>query len=77
MPSPDLTLDALLSDPLIQAVMKADRVDPARLRAKLVRIGTDIAGHRSQESGQAAILGCLQARFAAHRTRGYVSGDFR
>jgi hypothetical protein len=36
MTSPALTtMDELLSDPLTQSLMKADRVDPARLRADL------------------------------------------
>lgn len=33
----ELTLDQLLDDPLIRAVMRADRVDPVRLRATLAR----------------------------------------
>ncbi|MFO1149033.1 MAG: hypothetical protein U1E62_11720 [Alsobacter sp.] len=77
MPSPDLSLDALLSDPLVQSLMKADKVDPATLRAKLGRIGAEIANHRGQDRGQAAIIGCLQARFAAARTPGRVSGGLR
>jgi hypothetical protein len=77
MPSPDLTLDALLSDPLIQSVMKADHVDPAKLRAKLVRIGAEIAPRSRQDRGQAAIVGCLQARFAAARSPERVSGGLR
>lgn len=31
----ELSLDEVLSDPLIRAVMAADRVDPARLAADL------------------------------------------
>jgi hypothetical protein len=77
MSSPDLTLDALLSDPLVQSLMRADRVDPAHLRAKLVRIGVDIAKRRRDDRGHAAIVGCLQARFAAARTPGRASGELR
>jgi hypothetical protein len=32
---PDMSLAEALSDPLIRAVMAADRVDPARLAAEL------------------------------------------
>ena len=31
----DMSLDEVLADPLIRAVMAADRVDPARLAAEL------------------------------------------
>jgi hypothetical protein len=37
------TLDRLLADPLIQAVMRADRVDPATLRRELTRVADDLA----------------------------------
>jgi len=77
MSSPDLTLDALLSDPLVQSLMRADRVDPAHLRAKLVRIGVDIARRSREGRGHAAIVGCLQARFAAARSPERVSGGLR
>lgn len=33
----ELTVDQLLDDPMIRAVMRADRVDPVRLRAMLAR----------------------------------------
>lgn len=36
--SPDLSLDELLSDPLVRALMKADRVDPAKLRHDLAAV---------------------------------------
>jgi hypothetical protein len=36
-----LTLDALLADPVTQAVMKADRVDPAALRVMLRSVALD------------------------------------
>ncbi len=62
----DPDLDTLLSDPLIRSVMKADRVDPERLRSKLVRIGTEIVQRRLGR--QRERLGdCVQARFAAER----------
>ena len=34
----ELTLTELLDDPMIQAVMVADRVDPAELKAALVML---------------------------------------
>ena len=33
----DLTLDEMLSDPLVRVVMRADRVDPRKLEAELRR----------------------------------------
>lgn len=36
--SPDLSLDELLSDPLVRAMMQADRVDPAKLRRDLAAV---------------------------------------
>jgi hypothetical protein len=62
----DPDLDTLLSDPLIRSVMKADRVDPERLRSKLVRIGSEIAKRRLGRSRD-RISACVQARFAAER----------
>jgi hypothetical protein len=62
----DPDLDTLLSDPLIRSVMKADRVDPERLRSKLVRIGTEIAERRHGRSRD-RLGDCVQARFAAER----------
>lgn len=67
MASPDLTLEALLSDPLVLTLMKADRVDPARLRAKLTRIGEDVARRRSERGEERSAGGCVQARFAQAR----------
>ena len=46
----DPTLCELLSDPLTQAVMKADRVDPAKLKAML----RSVAGGRSGSAGESA-----------------------
>ena len=37
----ELTLDELLSDPLIGAVMQADGVDPDQLGAELTRFAED------------------------------------
>lgn len=37
----ELTLDEMLNDPLIEAVMRADGVDPGRLGAELARIAED------------------------------------
>lgn len=39
-----MTLDALLADPVTQAVMKADHVDPAALRTMLRSVVLDAAG---------------------------------
>ena len=39
-----LTLDAVLADPVTQAVMKADRVKPAALRTMLRSVVLDAAG---------------------------------
>jgi hypothetical protein len=36
---PELTLDELLSDPLVLTVMRADRVHPERLRRELRQVG--------------------------------------
>ncbi|MBN8942373.1 MAG: hypothetical protein J0H01_22900 [Rhizobiales bacterium] len=44
----ELTVDQLLDDPLILAVMRADRVDPARLRVMLARLSASL-----DPSGQA------------------------
>ncbi len=38
----ELTVDQLLDDPVILAVMRADRVDPVRLRAMLARLATSL-----------------------------------
>jgi hypothetical protein len=43
----DPTLDELLGDPLTQAVMMADRVDPAELAATLRSVARQIAGRSS------------------------------
>ena len=45
----ELTLTELLDDPMIQAVMAADRVDPAELKAVLV-----VLAHTLQLSRPAA-----------------------
>jgi len=37
----ELTLDEMLNDPLIEAVMRADGVDPDELGAELARIAED------------------------------------
>ena len=37
----ELTLDELLADPLIDAVMRADGVDPEELGSELARIAED------------------------------------
>jgi len=50
----DPTLCELLSDPLTQAVMKADRVDPAKLKAVLRSVAREIAGRSGSAGGSAA-----------------------
>jgi hypothetical protein len=50
----DLTLDELLGDSVTQAVMKADRVDPAKLKAMLRSVAREIAG-RSGSAGESAV----------------------
>ena len=42
------TIDELLGDQLILAVMRADRVDPRALRAQLEGAANRIAGHRER-----------------------------
>ena len=37
----ELTLDELLSDPLIDAMMRADGVDPEQLGSELARVAED------------------------------------
>jgi hypothetical protein len=50
----DPTLYELLSNPLTQAVMKADRVDPAKLKAMLRSVAREIAGRSGSAGGSAA-----------------------
>ncbi len=38
------TLDQLLGDPMTQAIMRADRVDPLQLKAMLRSLGRRIGG---------------------------------
>jgi hypothetical protein len=47
------TLDQLLGDPLTQALMSADRVDPLQLAAMLRSLGREIGG-RSCRSAKAS-----------------------
>ncbi|HEY3642565.1 MAG TPA: hypothetical protein VGL31_15840 [Xanthobacteraceae bacterium] len=56
-----LTLDELIGDPLTQAVMHADRVDPARLAASLRSLARQI-GARSAGSAP-ALVEAASARF--------------
>lgn len=51
----DPTLDELLGDPLTQAVMKADRVDPAKLAAMLRSVARQIAGRSGGSTAPAEI----------------------
>ena len=45
----DPTLDELLGDPITQAIMRADRVDPPKLEAMLRSLAREVAG-RSRAS---------------------------
>jgi hypothetical protein len=54
------TIDSLLADPLIQSVMRADRVDPRALKTMLTRVAAnhreprlDLEGARIRFGGQA------------------------
>jgi hypothetical protein len=50
----DPTLDELLGDPITQAIMQADRVDPPKLEAMLRSLAREVAG-RSGASATALI----------------------
>lgn len=56
----DLTLDELLGDPMTQAIMRADRVDPPKLEAMLRSLAREVAG-RSRAS-LTALVGTEGAR---------------
>jgi hypothetical protein len=45
----DLTIAEMLSDSLVQTLMKADRVDPQALQAELRSVGLQIELRRRQE----------------------------
>ena len=62
MPSHDPTLDALMSDPLVIAMMKADRVNPVRLRAKFKRIGAELERRRGDRRSLRRIRDYLHLR---------------
>ena len=42
------TIDDLLGDSLIQAVMRADRVEPRALKVMLTGVGAKVAAHRQE-----------------------------
>jgi hypothetical protein len=44
----DLRIDALLNDPMTQAAMRADRVDPSKLKATLLSVAID--RHRDERA---------------------------
>jgi hypothetical protein len=50
----DPTLDELLGDPITQAIMHADRVDPPKLEAMLRSLAREVAG-RSRASATGLI----------------------
>jgi hypothetical protein len=57
----DPTLDELLGDPITQAIMRADRVDPPKLEAMLRSLAREVAG-RSRAS-RTALVQTEGARF--------------
>jgi hypothetical protein len=73
------TLDELLGDPMTQALMNADRVDPLALAAVLRSVAREIAG-RSGGSATALVAAernrCLRPMGAYQDTAsGFVSGS--
>jgi hypothetical protein len=58
-PRDEPTLDELLGDPMTQAIMNADRVDPPALAAMLRTLAREIAGR----SGGTALAQGERARF--------------
>lgn len=65
--SPDMTLDAALSDPMVAAAMRADRVDPGHFERLLRAAARDLDVRRSKALPPAAfasrspatVTGCL------------------
>jgi hypothetical protein len=70
----DPTLDTLLSDPLVVALMKADRVDPASLRAEFIRIGAELAGRRRSDSGFRRLRASLRPHCGSPSSAAVVGG---
>jgi hypothetical protein len=73
------TLDELLGDPMTQALMNADRVDPLALAAVLRSVAREIAG-RSRGSATALVAAerdrCLRPMGACQdAASGFVSGS--
>jgi hypothetical protein len=62
--APDPTIHELLADPLTQAVMKADRVEPGHLEIMLLATAGDIAKH--QKPRERSIIGQLIGMLAAY-----------
>jgi hypothetical protein len=60
------TLREMLSDPIVAALMRADGVDPAKLRVALNRIAGEIGRRRSisgdPEPPPRRVLDCLPVR---------------
>jgi hypothetical protein len=51
------SLDELLADPLIRAVMRADRVDAAALRRELARVAGPVARRRRDRALELGVAG--------------------
>ena len=69
----DPTLDELLGDPITQAIMTADRVDPPQLEAMLRSIARAVGG-RSGASAT-ALVEAASARFGLRDTACCMSGS--
>ncbi|MCQ8783363.1 hypothetical protein [Mangrovibrevibacter kandeliae] len=44
------TLDEIMADPIVRVLMRADKVDPQRLRAKLDRLAEGLKGEDGEAS---------------------------
>jgi hypothetical protein len=62
----ELTMDRLLADPMTRAMMAADRVDPAELRAAWTALAQKLSLARATERS-------LARACQAHLSRGYLS----
>jgi hypothetical protein len=61
------TIDDLLGDSLIQAVMRADRVEPRALKVMLTGVGARVAAHRQEPK---LVLDGARVRFAGETKPG-------
>jgi hypothetical protein len=64
----DPTLEELLGDPITQAVMTADRVDPRELKAMLASIARAIGRRQGAWALRDAASGCVsEPRIRSHQ----------